>query len=49
MKIRVGDLVKVPGGKIGKVVFYSNFVYTVEVNKESYLYGKGELSQVSDE
>ena len=46
MNFKIGDVVKVPGGKIGKIVAYSNFVYTVEVNGKQNLYGKGELKRV---
>ena len=42
-ELKVGDKVTGPDGKVGKIVYYSNFVYTVEVGQNRYLYGKGEL------
>ena len=45
-EFKVGDQVKVDG-KIGKIVYYNNFVYTVEIGKEQSLRGKGELEKLS--
>ena len=45
IELNVGDKVKTPDG-IGKIVFYSNCVYTVKVGKEENLYGKGELEKL---
>jgi len=42
-ELKVGDRVQTPDGT-GKIIAYSNFVYTVKVGKEENLYGKGELT-----
>jgi hypothetical protein len=45
MKFEIGDFVQTSEGK-GRIVHYSNWVYTVEIKGKKHLFGVGELEKV---